>query len=111
MPEKYRKWPLRAGDPDVYRLKDAARDGLLLEIRCHGCRRTHYFLASDMAALYGGDQPAWMPPMECSRCGTREMMRVNFRSPRDGDYGNLDIRRPGPVKHIQTWRSIKLGDL
>jgi hypothetical protein len=27
-----------------------------------------------------------------------------------GDFGSLAVRRPGPVKHIQTWRFEKLGD-
>lgn len=37
-------------------------------------------------------------------------MRVKLTSAFAGDWGNLEIRRPGPVRVIQTWRTVKLGD-
>jgi predicted RNA-binding Zn-ribbon protein involved in translation (DUF1610 family) len=108
MPEVHKKpkWKLR---PD-FGLQRAAELGNLLVLRCRRCRRTSYFLPADLVEVYG-DMEVDDFRLPCSKCGTSEMVRVEeLRTPKPGDYGSLDIRRPGPVKHIQTWRTVKLGD-
>jgi hypothetical protein len=51
-----------------------------------------------------------MAPFPCSRCGKDEYVKVTLRPPEAGDWGNLRVRRPGPVRATQTWRWVKLGD-
>lgn len=107
MPESYDKpHPYRK----PYSLGNAARDGMLLVVKCNCCRRTTHYLATDLIELLGQDRAALDAPFECSRCGTREYMRVSLRSPEGGDYGHLLVRRPAGVVLIQKWRTVKLGD-
>lgn len=108
MPEAYRK---ERPYPGTYRrLKDAAEANQLIEVWCAPCRRLVRFLASDLVLLFDPMQDVMIPPYSCSRCGNHEHLRVSVKSPWDTDYGALDVRRPGPVKRIQTWRTVKLGD-
>lgn len=108
MPEGYH--PARPYPGKVYRLRDAAEAGQIVVVRCIGCRRSVRYLATDLVALLDPLRPAHDAPFPCSRCGTTGNMKVSFHSPALGDYGALVVRRPGPVRHIQTWRSVKLGD-
>jgi len=111
VPEKYQKARPYPGTDTPYTMGEAAAQGDIVKVRCYGCFKTMYFLAADLAALYGEKKPALEPPpFECSKCGHAGLLRVELRMPKPGDYGNLAIRRPGPVKKIQTWRSVKLGD-
>jgi hypothetical protein len=95
---------------EVFRLADAARTGVLLRVRCDGCRRTVYYLASDLVELLRPERPAHEPPFACSRCRTADYILVKIHTPDSGDYGHLEVRRPGPVVKTQTWRTVKLGD-
>lgn len=80
-------------------------------VRCNGCRKTTYFLSADLAKLFSEDRGDREPlPFPRSRCHTDEMLQVSLRSIADGDYEHLEVRRPGPAKHIQTWRTVRLGD-
>ncbi len=111
MPAGYQKIRPHPNQPKPMTLAEAAELGNLIKLRCNGCRRTTYYLASDLAEVYGPTRAALdPPPIVCSRCGTDEMLRVEMHSPSEGDWGRLPIRRPGPVRHIQTWRGVKLGD-
>ena len=93
-----------------YTLRDAAKDGRLVICKCPSCRRTLHYLASDIAELLGGDWDAAQPPFPCSRCGSDRNMFVAMRLPLPGDYGHLQVRRPGPIRKTQTWRNVLLGD-
>jgi hypothetical protein len=108
MPEGYisaRPYPGK-----VYRLRDAAEANQLIVVRCVRCRRFARYLAADLVGLLDPMQPAHNPPFPCSACESTEMLKVTLHAPAPGDYGHLVVRRPGPVKHIQTWRSVRLGD-
>ncbi len=95
----------------TYRLKEAAEANQLIVVRCRGCRRMVRYLAADLLALLREpSRDAYAPPFPCSKCGTADHMRVSMHSPMIGDYGALVVRRPGPVKRTQTWRTVKLGD-
>lgn len=96
---------------DYFSMGDAAKLGQLIKVRCGGCRRTVFFLASDLAELFGEDTWALKPPISCSRCQHDTWLRIDTFTPRPGDYGQMVVRRPGPVKVIQTWRTEKLGEL
>jgi hypothetical protein len=108
MPEGYP--PARPYPGKVYRLRDAAEANQLVVVRCVRCRRSARYLATDLVTLMDPLRPAHDPPFDCSQCGTTANMKVGLHSPAAGDYGHLVVRRPGPVRHIQTWYSARLGD-
>ena len=93
-----------------YRLRDAATANQLVAVRCLRCKRFARYLASDLVTLLDPMQPAHHPPFPCSRCQSANDLKVSLQTPEPGDYRQLVVRRPGPVRHIQTWRSVKLGD-
>lgn len=68
------------------------------------------YLASDLVPIVGGLHYAHEPPFPCSRCKSTEYMATALLSPNLGDYGDMIVRRPGEVRQIQTWRTVKLGD-
>lgn len=93
-----------------FKMRDAARDERLIVCKCTQCRRVVRFLASDLVEIKG---PAWdphIPPFPCGKCKTADYVFVQIVIPLPGDYGSLEVRRPGPVRTTQTWRSVKLGD-
>jgi hypothetical protein len=109
MPAKYRKLVPHPFNP-VYRLRDAAAADQLIVVHCGLCRRTVYYLASDLVKLYNPQWPALAPLFECGTCRTGEFLSVRCTSPSPGDYGHLVVRRPMDVVKIQKWRNVKLGD-
>ena len=92
-----------------YRLRAAATDGQLLIVPCSHCHRTTHFLATDLVAFVDPGEDAKAPPFPCSKCGRKDYIRVTLRLPSSGDYGHLEVRRLGPVRKTQTWRTVKLG--
>lgn len=109
VPEGYRH--ARAVPGRDYTLKKAAEDNRLLIVRCYLCRRPAVrYLASDLLAFCDPNGWADAPPFPCSKCGTAEYVKVKLHLVNLGDYGHLTVRRPGPVRRIQTWRNVKLGD-
>jgi hypothetical protein len=108
MPEEYRKHRPYPGQ--YYRLKDAADANQLIVVRCATCRRMVRYLATDLITLLDPLTPADQLPYPCSQCGSAAWVSVKVHTPSLGDYGHLVVRRPGPVKRIQTWRTVRLGD-
>lgn len=82
-------------------INDLAVDGRLLVVRCNLCRRTTYFLASDLANYYGGKTLLGSMFHRCSKCGKSEYLGVSHRLPDLDDDGALTIRRP---RQIWQWR-------
>lgn len=78
-------------------IADIAVDGKLFVVRCNFCRRTSYFLASDLADYYGPATLIMGLFPRCSRCGKHEFMHVSHRFPDFDDDGALTIRRPRQV--------------
>lgn len=95
-----------------YTLGDAANDKTILVVRCTTCRRTGHYLAIDLVKVFPdkADHPFRYPLFPCGNCKSAEFIRIELRFPTPGDHGNLTVRRPGEVKHIQTWHDAKLGD-
>lgn len=91
-----------------YTLGDAAKDGLLIIVRCNLCHKLVHYLAADLAALLGQERRASAVPFPCTKCRTAEFMDVRIKSPDLGDYGHLTIRRPAGVKKTQLWKSERL---
>ena len=77
-------------------------------MKCGGCNRTVYFLASDLEKIIGGDHYAHVPPFECSRCRTEEFVMMAIHHPSAEDIGHIVVRRPGPP--VLRWYNAKLGD-
>ena len=91
-------------------LKHAAEQGQLVFVRCSRCRRRAIYLATDLVTLLNPERDALLPPFPCSRCGTANYITVECRVHFSDEVGHLAIRRPGPIKRIQLWRTVKLGD-
>jgi len=108
MPEP--PWLQKRYPGKTHLLRHAAEQNQLVIVRCNLCRRAITYLATDLVLFRDPEEPALLPPFTCSRCNTTEFMRVTLTTPMPGDWGNLVIRRPGPVRRIQTWRTVKLGD-
>ena len=88
--------------------RDAARENLLIVMKCGGCRRTVHFLAADLAQVVGGDHYAHVPPFDCSRCQTKDYLMMAVHHPRAEDLGHITVRRPG--KSVIKWYDATLGD-
>ena len=78
-------------------------------VRCSRCRRRAVYLVSDLVTLLNPARDALLPPFPCSRCATTSYISVECRVPFADEVGQLTIRRPGPIRRIQLWRTEKLG--
>lgn len=85
---------------DSLTIADIAVDGRIFVVRCNLCRRTTYFLASDLATYYGDKTKINTLFQRCSKCGKHEYMHVSNRLPHFDDDGALTIRRP---RQIWQW--------
>ena len=90
-------------------LGDAAKHNQLVICRCNLCRKPVRYLATDLVTILNPARDALLPPFTCSGCGKTEYIQVKLTSAMPGDVGHLMVRRPGPVRVIQTWRWVKLG--
>jgi hypothetical protein len=88
------------------RLGHAARAGFLITCKCHLCRRSQVYLASDLVEIYPED--LFLEDLfggRCPRCEKSDFWRVRQRYPSSEDVGMLQVRRPDGVRRIQLWRS------
>ena len=93
----------------IYRFSNVRDTGRLIYYCCGGCNRKSFYDPADMITVFG-DGNALLPPFPCSACGHGEAITIALYTPQKGDYGRLPIRRPGRVKRVQTWKTVKLGD-
>jgi hypothetical protein len=95
-----------------YRLAEAAREGLLLSLRCARCRRPSVvFLASDLIRVLDPNRDCFHPPpFPCSRCGRAEFVEVTLRAQEDAAVGRLVIRRLAGIRQVPVWKNELLGD-
>lgn len=101
--------PVREPAQGEYLWSNVKKTGRILLFNCGLCRKRLYFDPADLIAVYG-DCDWQYCPFVCSRCGKREFIDITMYRPDPGDYGQLTVRRPGKVKHVQTWKTVKLGD-
>ncbi|AGT07919.1 hypothetical protein [Paracoccus aminophilus] len=80
---------------------EAARENLLIRLRCNGCRRSVYYWAADLVKVVGPYHQVHVPPWRCSRCKSAEFVEVHATYPHAELLGKVTIRRP--VKEITRW--------
>lgn len=83
------------------RLADAASMGMLITLRCHGCRRSASYWAADLVEVVGGRHPLPRTPFSCSRGCHPDMMSVRWHVPPASERGTLTVRRP--VRQVKVW--------
>jgi endogenous inhibitor of DNA gyrase (YacG/DUF329 family) len=81
-------------------LAGAARDGLLISVRCPFCRRTVHYWAADLLKVLEPTHPLRQAPFPCSRCKTTEL-DVRWGMPSAEMLNGLTVRRP--VKQVVRW--------
>jgi len=83
------------------RMCDAAHDGMLITLRCNGCRRTLHFWAADLVKVVGEHHQVHLAPWPCSRCQTADFIDVSWTVPGAAMLTGLTVRRP--VRKIERW--------
>ncbi len=103
--------PIKAHPSKPFRtLADEALAGYLMKVNCNLCRRTIYYLATDLVQFVGAAHPVHIPPFACGTCKTMEYMRMTVHSPQIGDYGRLPVRRIDKVVQVTKWKTVLLGE-
>lgn len=84
-------------------IRDCARDGMLITMRCNACRRQMNYWAADLAQVIEDRfHEAHVPPWGCGRCRTKEYMVMRWRIPSAEELASgLTVRRP--VRKITKW--------
>lgn len=75
---------------------------------CRGCNKKAVFDPADLIVLYG-DQDAMQPAFACSRCGHARHISIGLFDPAVSTYGQMYIRKPGKLKQVQTWQTVRIG--
>lgn len=83
------------------RMIHAARDGMLIRVRCGKCGRAANYWAADLVEVVGPDHELHIPPFRCSRCRTAEWMYVSREVPDASAVASLVVRRP--VRKVTRW--------
>jgi hypothetical protein len=87
------------------RLGAAAAAGMFIVCRCDLCRRSRFYLASDLAEIWHPDSfVAELFGGRCPRCSSPDFWRVRERYASNSDVGMLTVRRPAGVRRIQLWK-------
>lgn len=82
-------------------IADMAVDDRIYVVRCNLCRKTDYYLATDLEALYGGEAPAFCLFVRCRRCRKAEWLHVTTVLPLVLDTSKLTVRRPAGHRRWQ----------
>ena len=86
-------------------LQSCHLDGMIMLVRCNGCRREARYLPGDLIEVIGDPyhEAHVAPPWRCSRCGTGEWltMRGVYYSAEERAAG-ITVRRP--VERLARWR-------
>lgn len=83
-------------------MQDAAKDRMLITVRCNRCRRQTHYWAADLIEVLGWNHEVHVPPWPCSKCRSSELVDVRWQIPSaEMLAAGLTIRRP--VKKIEKW--------
>ena len=95
-----------------YRLAEAAKENLILSLRCTNCRRPPVlFLAADRVKVLDPDRDCFIPPpFPCSRCKRDDRIEVKLCAQEEAAVGRLVVRRLAGIKRVPVWRNEVLGD-
>lgn len=85
------------------RLREAARNGMMISMKCALCRREVNYWAHDLIQVLGPEALVDHAPWPCSRCSAPDMLSVRCVVPSASDIatGNIIVRRP--VKQVLRW--------
>lgn len=79
-----------------------AGEGMMIVMRCNGCRREVRYWASDLLLVLDFFHEAHVPPWPCSRCRTIEYMKMRWVLPSAADLqAGIVVRRP--VQQVTKW--------
>ncbi len=81
-----------------------------MKVNCNLCRRTIYYLATDLVQFVGAAHPVHILPFACGTCKTAEYMRMTVHAPDIGDCGKLRMRRIDKVVQVTKWIDVLLGE-
>ena len=94
-----------------YSLAEAAKQRLMLAVRCARCRRPPVlFLASDLMQVLDPARDCLQAPFPCSKCGSPDYVQVKLRSQDEAAIGRLVVRRLIRIKRVPVWKNEVLGD-
>lgn len=82
-------------------MRDAAKQGQMLLVRCKLCHGSANYWAADLVRVVGPLHEVHVPPFPCSRCGTSEYVMVKWTIPPSSELSKLTVRRP--VKQVSKW--------
>lgn len=84
-------------------IRDCARDGMIIVMRCNLCHRQVNYWASDLAqVIEDPTHEAHIPPWGCAKCRTSEYMVMRWRVPSALELSQgLTVRRP--VRKVTKW--------
>ena len=95
-----------------YRLAEAARENLIVSLRCTYCRRSPVlFLATDLVKVLDPARDCFSPPpFPCSYCKRDDRIEVKLRSQEEAAVGRLVVRRLAGIRQVPMWRNELLGE-
>jgi hypothetical protein len=82
-------------------MDQAARQHMVITLKCAGCRREVHYWAADLVTVLGPYHQTHVPPWPCGRCRSLEYVSVRWSVPDTSTLANLVVRRP--VKQITKW--------
>lgn len=94
---------------NIYRLKHAAKDGMLVDCWCAYCRKGESYVASDLVDIFDPEMLVEDFGRTCTKCGLSSWTRTRPRHPCQADIGHLKVWRPSGVRTVQLWREEWYG--
>lgn len=100
MPEPY--WPKKRGS---YKLTDAARNGVMIHVRCPYDKRERLYLTADLIKAFGNMEVDDLDrKFKCSRCGS--LVTIKTMLPTASERQGIILRRLVDIVTIKrpVWR-------
>lgn len=82
---------------------DAARDNMILTMRCNLCRVKRYYLARDLVQVVDPQTPITQIPFTCSRCGDNDCIDIRFQSNVAILNKSFYLRRLVGIRKMPLW--------
>jgi predicted RNA-binding Zn-ribbon protein involved in translation (DUF1610 family) len=92
---------------DEFTLLDSVKFGHTVAIRCHLCRRQHYYDPADFIRLFGNIGCRQVTErMTCEKCGTGEHLKATFELLPALKRQQIRLRRIKEIRQVRRviWR-------